>query len=438
MNHPSRLRGRLIAIVAAFMLMAPVAALAQSNGGGETPGNYIGIGVGANWLHDTAVRNIFPNENLDASVEYKTGSAAQLTFGHLSASGWRSEIELSFRRNDLDSIRRFNTKRHNASGYTVSYGVFFNELYDFQTGAVITPYLGLGAGVLRLEYRSGRPFGTGPGKAGYKIDDFDAGLGVQAIAGLKFNISDHVALALDYRYYVPVHVAFNPEFDGHDIGWAGNSLMLTLQFGFGGQEEQAPAQPAVPPPSQPMDSDNDGVNDNADQCPNTPSGTQVGSDGCPTDADNDGVPNAEDQCPHTPQGVEVNYQGCEVLKKRQLNSLHFAFDSSKLSSEDMRYLDTEKDKINQALQKHPRAAVEIAGYTDSIGTRKYNKGLSQRRTDSVRDYLVQHGVEPDQITSHGYGESDPVASNDTKAGRAKNRRVEVRLIGHRAQTNGEG
>jgi OOP family OmpA-OmpF porin len=66
----------------------------------------------------------------------------------------------------------------------------------------------------------------------------------------------------------------------------------------------------------------------------------------------------------------------------------------------------------------------VQGFTDSIGTEEYNLGLSQRRADAVRNYLVEKGVDPKIITAKGYGESNPVASNDTKEGRALNRRVE--------------
>ncbi|HET8552235.1 MAG TPA: OmpA family protein [Gammaproteobacteria bacterium] len=437
MNKFPHARLRLPALVAALALTLPVAALAQSgNNNGETPGNYIGIGLGANFLHDSSVYSgrhapFFFHD----SVKYDTGWAAMLTFGHLSPGGWRSEIEFSYRRNDFDSIRHYDIGRYDATGDAVSYGLFFNELYDFQTNSVVTPYLGLGLGVLRLEYRSAGPFGRNATRSpDIRIDDIDSGLGAQAIAGLKFNISDNVAMALDYRYYVPVHLTFNPSLDGYDVSWTGNTLMLALQFGFGGQTHPAPAPVQAPPP-QPMDSDHDGVTDNMDQCPNTAPGTEVDRYGCPTDSDNDGVVNAQDQCPHTPPGTQVNFQGCKVLATRKLNSLHFAFDSAKLTPKDQRYLSTEEDKINRVLAQHPQATVEIAGYTDSIGTKPYNKGLSQRRTNSVRQYLVGHGVRPSRIVSHGYGESDPVATNSTKTGRAQNRRVEVRLIGHGEQSS---
>jgi outer membrane protein OmpA-like peptidoglycan-associated protein len=81
------------------------------------------------------------------------------------------------------------------------------------------------------------------------------------------------------------------------------------------------------------------------------------------------------------------------------------------------------------LREHPERHVSIEGHTDSIGSDSYNLDLSQRRADSVRDFLVRNGVNPEQLTTHGYGKGFPIASNDTEAGRSQNRRVEV-VISH--------
>lgn len=433
MKNPSRTRVRLIVLLAAAVFALPGLAAAQTDGG-ENSGGYIGIGGGMNWLHNSRIHSAGGPFTFYNSVDYDTGWAGILTFGYAAPSGWRNEIEFNYRHNDVDSSERYGVGQLDATGDAVSYGVFFNGLYDFQTGSVITPYIGLGLGYMRIDYRDAGPFGiTAAHPQGVRVDGFDAGIGGQLIAGVKFNLSDHMALAVDYRYYGPIHLfGFDHTFDDTDVPWTGDTLMVTLQFGFGGHEEMQPPPVQAPlPPPQPMDSDNDGVTDNVDQCPNTSPGTQVDNTGCSTDLDRDGVTNAQDQCPHTKAGTRVNYQGCPVLSERKLNSLHFAFDSAKLTPEDRRYLDREEDRINKALSKYPHAQVEIAGYTDSIGTPGYNEGLSQRRTDAVRNYLVTHAVDPDRIISHGYGESDPVATNNTKSGRARNRRVEVRLIGHK-------
>jgi OmpA-OmpF porin, OOP family len=77
------------------------------------------------------------------------------------------------------------------------------------------------------------------------------------------------------------------------------------------------------------------------------------------------------------------------------------------------------------LKEQPGRTIRIEGYTDSSGTQDYNFDLSQRRADAVRDYLIDHGISANRIIARGYGEAEPVASNDTAAGRRENRRVEV-------------
>jgi OOP family OmpA-OmpF porin len=72
--------------------------------------------------------------------------------------------------------------------------------------------------------------------------------------------------------------------------------------------------------------------------------------------------------------------------------------------------------------------VEVAGHTDSVGSEEYNMGLSDRRANSVKDYLISQGITATRLTARGYGESQPVASNDTDAGRAQNRRVELIVL----------
>lgn len=86
------------------------------------------------------------------------------------------------------------------------------------------------------------------------------------------------------------------------------------------------------------------------------------------------------------------------------------------------------NKLFASFQKSPTLIVEIAGHTDNIGEEKDNLRLSQRRADAIRNYLIKKGVSPDRILSKGYGEKEPVATNDTEAGKAKNRRTEVKVI----------
>ena len=82
-------------------------------------------------------------------------------------------------------------------------------------------------------------------------------------------------------------------------------------------------------------------------------------------------------------------------------------------------------KVDAAMQENPELHILVEGYTDSVGSEAYNQRLSERRAESVRTYMVAHGIAPGRIETRGYGETKPVASNDTAEGRARNRRVVI-------------
>ncbi|OLO03421.1 MULTISPECIES: OmpA family protein [Salinicola] len=180
-----------------------------------------------------------------------------------------------------------------------------------------------------------------------------------------------------------------------------------------------PAGVAVDAVGCPLDTDGDGVPDYMDQCPGTPAGVEVNAQGCPLDSDGDGVPDYQDQCPNTPAGAEVNSLGCE--EDLVLRDVNFEFDSAKLTPSAESIL----DGVSEKLMANDQLRIRLEGHTDSVGPAAYNKELSQRRADSVKSYLVSKGFSGANITTIGYGEEQPVASNDTAEGRAQNRRVEL-------------
>jgi outer membrane protein OmpA-like peptidoglycan-associated protein len=104
-----------------------------------------------------------------------------------------------------------------------------------------------------------------------------------------------------------------------------------------------------------------------------------------------------------------------------LEGVNFDFDKSDIRPEDRAKLDQDV----ATLKEWGDVKVEVAGHTCNIGTDDYNLGLSQRRAESVRNYLIDKGVPADRLTARGYGESQPVADNATDAGRIQNRRVEL-------------
>lgn len=172
-----------------------------------------------------------------------------------------------------------------------------------------------------------------------------------------------------------------------------------------------------------QDSDGDGVNDSKDECPATPAGVAVGENGCPIDDDNDGVVNDQDDCPDTPAGLEVNSRGCVESQSAVLKGVNFEFNSATLTPQARRIL----DDVAAVWESQSNLAAEVSGHTDWMGPSDYNLQLSQLRAEAVKSYLVSKGVPSAQLDAQGYGESRPIADNETDAGRAENRRVELEV-----------
>ena len=170
------------------------------------------------------------------------------------------------------------------------------------------------------------------------------------------------------------------------------------------------------------DTDGDGVKDCIDKCPNTPKGCPVDEKGCPVDSDGDGVPDCIDKCKGTPPNTKVDENGCPPVGEEMLilTGINFAFDSAKLDKPS----ETIIDRAVQNLKRNPQMSVLIEGHTDSIGDEDYNMGLSIRRAQAGKDYMISQGIAKERLSKKGFGESQPLESNELEAGRAQNRRVE--------------
>lgn len=198
--------------------------------------------------------------------------------------------------------------------------------------------------------------------------------------------------------------------------------------------DQCPSTPAgasVDLRGCPADADGDGVMDGPDRCPKTPAGAVVDANGCPHDGDGDGVLDGPDRCPSTAPGAAVGADGCPVAAlfnpartSVELRGVSFETGKARLLPQSTQVL----DQVVAALIANPELRVEVAGYTDNTGAAAVNRRLSLARAEAVRDYLVSHGVAESRLTARGYGPADPVASNATTAGRARNRRVELHRL----------
>jgi outer membrane protein OmpA-like peptidoglycan-associated protein len=174
------------------------------------------------------------------------------------------------------------------------------------------------------------------------------------------------------------------------------------------------------------DTDNDGVADPEDRCPEQ-SGLER-FQGCP-DTDGDGIPDPDDLCPNS-IGPAAN-KGCPEIKKEDKEVLEFAMqavqfehNSSVLRPESFVIL----NQVAEIMSRYPDYRVEIAGHTDNTGGSEYNQKLSENRAKSCFDYLADRGVNRSRMSYTGYGETKPIASNDTLTGRQLNRRVEFNLF----------
>jgi OOP family OmpA-OmpF porin len=145
----------------------------------------------------------------------------------------------------------------------------------------------------------------------------------------------------------------------------------------------------------------------------------------PSDSDGDGVPDSIDQCPATLAGVAVDTSGCLIRGDQTiiLGDVNFEHDSARLTPA----AESSLDRAAASLRIETDVHFEIAGHTDSRGSDAYNDRLSQARADAVMRFLTGRGIPAARMSAHGYGERQPIDTNDTAAGRARNRRVEFRF-----------
>ncbi len=258
--------------------------------------------------------------------------------------------------------------------------------YHFNPLGRMRPYVGAGLGY--AQFSGERPAGLSLGSS----------WGPAAVAGIDLGITQRFFVNLSARW---VNVESKVKLNGNRVGDVALDPMIyspNLGYRFGATAAPAVvaiaaiaaiAAAVVAKPIAPLDSDGDGVIDPNDMCPDTPRGTRVGPQGCP----------------------------CDLTLK-----LNFAFDSSALTDSDKAQLDgavAELKRLNWT-------SGVIEGHTDSIGSDAYNQKLSDRRTATVREYLIAQGIAEGRMEPTGFGESQPVADNKTAEGRAENRRVVLR------------
>ena len=304
------------------------------------------------------VGGVYTEGNLDLDRNYANGG---LAIGFNQFDSIIDQVELGFLRSteDVDYTNGTDT------GVT---RVFTNLVKEYALTSDFSLYSLIGAGV---EFFDDENF------------DNENGLFGNYGAGIKYKIADQFALKFDVRHLIEV--------DNGD-----NNLLYNLGFAmpFGEVAKPAPVVEApapvieVPAPviETPKDSDNDGVLDTLDKCPNTMVGASVDNTGCMTLVN-----------------LNINFDTDSAVIKDSYNSRIVEFANM--------------------MKNNTNLKATIEAHTDSVGSNKYNQKLSERRASSTVEALKALDVDSSRLTAIGYGETKPVATNKTAEGRAENRRV---------------
>ena len=332
---------------------------------------------------------VWVNPNLAIDFEYTINNA------DFSGGSWRDGHE-------WESV-----------GLGVSGRWFFGD-----QGSQWRPYIMVGLGALRHAAYSGFLLHD----QGFNNNGWDPMATVGG--GIQWNLSERLALRgeIAARYdhdnntennlaEALGYIGPNGPLTKRQSGFTDGIASIGLVYSFGGPA--APPPPPPPPAAPPaapdchaLDDDHDGVNNCDDRCPDTPAGTVVGPDGCP-------------------QKVVIDLRGVNFKFDRPKTGEHNIEPTLQLPTADSIAI---LDQAIDALKRYPEIKVELDGHTDSIGTDAYNQKLSERRAQIVYDYLTSHGIDPSRITAvKGFGETQPIDTNATKEGRARNRRTELKV-----------
>ncbi len=384
-------------------------------------------------------------------------SVSNLTIGRYIDNGFTFAVSGS-----LNNIKKVGDTKVDDLSYIAADGEIKYSFRELLNGGWFAPHLGIGGGYTWLD------------KVGYGT--------ANGLLGVDVWVSKNVAFTFQSTYKHAFEENYGATHFKHTAG---------VKFKFGGldtdgdgiydYEDECPETPGLPEFNGCPDSDSDGIEDRYDDCPETPGlpefngcpdtdgdGIPDHLDACPNapglpefngcpDTDGDGVPDNEDECPETPGPKEnkgcpwpdrdgdgvpdkddmcpdiagtIANQGCPELSEAVIKALNsyaktILFDTGKSSIKEQS--SKVLNDIVGIMKEYPNADFLIEGHTDSTGSESLNEKLSKDRANSVMEYLVDNGIPSGRISHMGYGESRPIDSNTTRAGRANNRRVEISL-----------
>jgi OmpA-OmpF porin, OOP family len=305
----------------------------------------------------------------DRNSNSDSGWGGGLGFGKIIDKHFNVEVRGFYNNFDDETVRPFG---QNSGDWDLMGGTA--DLQYYFTRDTFAPYTVIGVGGMNSNVNG------------------NSGVGIlgEAGAGFTYELHDNFLLRSDVRYRYNnnfnAHLTANGTDEYHD---------MVVNVGFvvplGPKPKAAAPEPAAPDCST-LDSDSDGVNDCLDQCPGTISGSKVDEKGC---------------------ALSVELKG-----------VTFEYNSARLTPNATTILDT----VAESLVAYPqKEEIEVQGHTSSEGSKRYNQRLSEKRAQSVVDYLGMKGV-TNRLSAHGFGEEMPIADNSTEEGKQQNRRVELHWL----------
>ncbi|MFN3076697.1 MAG: OmpA family protein [Alphaproteobacteria bacterium] len=341
-------------LLAAVVAMMPAVAMAGSSG------VYVGAAGGVDFLNDAKLSG----NGVNTKSSYDMGYVGLGTLGYKYDKGFRVEFEGGYRSNAVDKLAN-STAGVNGRVHTSS--IMLNGLYDIDTGTILTPYVGIGVGGAKVDFRGVNPVNNST------INKSDHLFAYQGILGTSLKVTDAVSLFTDYRYLgtpdpglrTGSGVAIDGEYGSHNV-------VLGVRYLFG-------SAPPPPPPAA-----------------------------APAPAPSPVVRAME---PPAPEPVARNYL------------VFFDFDRAVLTPEARKIIAAAATNVG----KVHSTQIDVTGHTDLSGAAKYNMTLSQKRADAVKAELVRLGVSARDIAITAKGKSTPMVSTADGAREPQNRRVEIVL-----------
>lgn len=344
------MKRRALWLAAAMTAAVPFAA---ANADGDE-GWYLGAGAGVNLLQDSDVGGV------NAEIESELGGMGIIRFGYDYGNGWRTEIEGGYRQNNVDEISNVN-----GTGKTRNLDGMINVLYEFETGTMFRPYVGVGLGASNVRFDNISPVG------GSRIDDEDVVFAYQGIVGGNIEIDRALAVFVEYRFLGTDEPDFatdagtEVEADNYN-----HSALVGLRYKW--------VKPAPAPEPEP-------VIERA----------------------------AEPEPPPPPPAEEIPRNFI----------IFFDWDQDVITQEAMGILTEAANYAKQA----GVARIVLTGHADRSGSVGYNEGLSMRRANNAMSELVNLGIAQDAIAVFAKGEAEPLVPTEDGVREPQNRRVEIVL-----------